>query len=63
MRLPSSRPLRTGLEDFSFIRLKPFKPPSLSEEAVSLRRVLGCVLVDGMSGGVKRDSLLYLVLP
>jgi hypothetical protein len=24
MVLPSFRPLRTGLEDFSFIRLKPF---------------------------------------
>lgn len=27
MMLPSPRPLRTGQEDFSFIRLKPFKRP------------------------------------
>ena|SRR6266487_1105162 len=55
------RVLRTGQEDFSFIRLKPFKPPSLSEEAVSLRVNLGYELVGGTSDGEGRDCPLYPV--
>jgi hypothetical protein len=46
---------------FPHIRLKPFKPLSLSEEAVSLRLNLGCELVGDTSDGEGRDCFLYLV--